>query len=62
MKKYYEQLVGFQIKKFEFVEDDYSLDPFPKFTMTNGTETIEVEVSRDPEGNGGGFLFIGEAK
>jgi hypothetical protein len=31
---------------------------FPKFTVkTPSGELFEVEVSRDPEGNGPGFLF-----
>ena len=60
VNKYYQQLIGFQITGFRMNDDDF--DPFPCFTMKRGDEVIEVEVSRDPEGNGGGFLFIGEAK
>ena len=58
-KEYYNQLVGATITGFNFLEDEYSLDPFPVFTMTLADKTErQVEVSRDEEGNGGGFLFI----
>jgi hypothetical protein len=57
---YYEQLVGATITKYENIEDEHALDPFPCFHMTlKGGAKIKVEVSRDEEGNGGGFLFIG---
>ena len=60
MKDYYEQLVGATITGYKEVEDEHALDPFPCYDMTlkDGTK-IRVEVSRDEEGNGGGFLFIG---
>ena len=36
-------------------------DGFPRFILTKkGYEDTQIEVSRDPEGNEGGFLFIGE--
>jgi len=35
-----------------------SEDGFPQFILTNKHEDIMIEVSRDEEGNGGGFLFI----
>ena len=59
MKTYYEQLVGATITGYKEVEDEHALDPFPSYTMTtkDGTK-LRVEVSRDEEGNGGGFLFI----
>tara|TARA_Y100000296_G_C5069850_1_gene204318 strand:+ start:535 stop:750 length:216 start_codon:yes stop_codon:yes gene_type:complete len=63
MKNYYEQLVGATITGYEEVEDEYTLDSFPSFSMTHNDGTkIKVEVSRDEEGNGGGFLFIMEDK
>ena len=63
MKEYYEQLIGATITGYTLVEDEHALDPFPSFTMTTrGGAEIRVEVSRDEEGNGGGFLFIMEDK
>lgn len=61
MKDYYKQLEGYTIDKFLGVaDDDEGTDGFPQFRLTKAEhETIIVEVSRDPEGNGGGFLFIG---
>lgn len=61
MKDYYKQLEGYTIDKFLGVaDDDGGTDGFPQFRLTKAEhETIIVEVSRDPEGNGGGFLFIG---
>lgn len=62
---YYKQLEGYTIDKFLGVTDEdeeYQTDGFPQFRLTKaGYETIIIEVSRDPEGNGGGFLFIGES-
>jgi hypothetical protein len=44
------------------VEDEYGGDPFPQFLLRKeGHEDIMIEVSRDPEGNEGGFLFISDA-
>jgi hypothetical protein len=58
MKKYYSQLVGFTIQDFRFESDEYSLEPFPIFTIRKGGETLDVTLSMDSEGNGGGFAFI----
>ena len=60
-KKYYGQLKGFKIESFEMVDsgDDYIKD-FPCFILSKGKQKIRIEVSQDEEGNGGGFLFIGE--
>lgn len=62
MGQYYEQLIGATVTHFELVEDEHALDPFPVFLMTldNGSK-VQVDVSRDEEGNGGGFLFIAPA-
>ena len=59
MGQYYEQLIGAKIIQFELVEDEYALDPFPVYIvkLEDGTH-MQVDVSRDEEGNGGGFLFI----
>ena len=37
-------------------------DGIPQFIIGNGREDVMIEVSQDPEGNGGGFLFISEVK
>ena len=60
--EHYKQLEGFTIKKFIGTsEEDYG-DGFPQFAISNGKEELMIEVSQDPEGNGGGFLFISEIK
>lgn len=51
---YYKQLEGFTVKEFLGMSED----GFPQFILTNKHEDIMIEVSRDEEGNGGGFLFI----
>ena len=57
--RYYKSLEGATIVKFNGMSDagDYD-EGFPSFTarLKDGSD-IELEVSRDPEGNGGGFLF-----
>lgn len=63
MITYYSQLVGCRITGFRMEADDGqygSGQPFPTFTMrTASGGTLEVQLSSDPEGNGGGFAFIG---
>lgn len=58
MQKYYEQLVGCRIIDFKFEEDEYALSPFPVFTLQLGDQKVELSLSMDEEGNGGGFGFI----
>ena len=60
MQKYYSQLVGAKIIGFRFVEDEYALEPFPVFTLRLGGQTVDMSLSMDEEGNGGGFAFIEE--
>ena len=56
--KYYTQLVGAKITGFELVQDEYDENTlWPTFTATKGKDTFTLEVSKDPEGNGEGFLF-----
>jgi hypothetical protein len=60
MKKYYGQLQGCVIEKFVgFVHEGG--DCFPTFILRapNG-DRLKIEVSRDPEGNGAGFLFVSD--
>lgn len=63
INRYYKQLEGATIVEFCGVlgEDEYTLEGFPTFKvrMPSG-DLFMVEVSRDQEGNGGGFLFQGE--
>ena len=62
-KEYYKQLEGFKITKFLGVTTEDYNDGFPQFVLTKkGFTDVMIEVSRDPEGNGGGFLFIGDTK
>lgn len=62
MKKYYAQLVGFKIVGFRFDEDEDGFEPFPVFTLQMGDEKVELSLSMDEEGNGGGFGFIEELR
>ena len=53
-KNYYSQLEGATITKFEGLADG----EFPAFTVTLKSGRVAViEISQDPEGNGGGFIF-----
>ena len=58
--EYYKGLIGYQVIGFKYV------DGFPTLVMENmrkndNPKTISVAVSKDPEGNGEGFLFITDA-
>ena len=63
MANYYAQLVGFTVTGFEFEEDEFGGAPFPVYIMSHpdGAE-VRVTVSRDSEGNGGGYLFMEEVQ
>lgn len=58
-RRYYSQLEGATIVKFLGMEDEGALDEFPAFLVRykDGDEE-KIQVSQDPEGNGGGFLFL----
>jgi hypothetical protein len=60
-KEYYSQLEGATIVKFlGMKEEAMTHGAFPQFTLKlKSGEKVKVEVSKDQEGNGGGFLFIG---
>ena len=60
MQKYYEQLVGCQIVGFRFEDDEYLTDLFPVFTLELEGQRVDLTLSMDEEGNGGGFGFIEE--
>jgi hypothetical protein len=56
---YYRQLVGSRITGFRLEADEFGDEPWPTFTLTMPEgDTLEMTLSRDPEGNGGGFAFI----
>jgi hypothetical protein len=57
-RQYYSSLEGATITKFAGMNDAEMGDGFPAFMVrfANGDEGI-IEISRDPEGNGGGFIF-----
>ena len=57
--RYYKQLEGFKINKFLGID----AEGFPEFILTKPKyEDVKIAVSCDPEGNGGGFLFIMDTK
>jgi len=57
--KYYGDLVGAKIVSFNGMQtDDMGGDGFPTFTVLfKSGEIGEIQISQDPEGNGGGFIF-----
>ena len=55
----YKPLIGFRITDFKTDEDeDNPNNPWLIFEVTRGDEKYNLVVSQDPEGNGGGFVFI----
>ena len=62
MNKYYKQLIGGTIVGFKWYEDEDILEPMPVFTLSLMGKKVELTLSMDEEGNGGGFGFIEVAK
>jgi len=57
-QEYYGQLEGYKIVKFWMSDDGY-----PTFGLSHPKrKVLVIEVSRDPEGNDPGFLFISDGK
>ena len=56
-KKHVEPLIGFKIIGVD-VDDCEHGNPFTVLKVQRGDEKYNLVVSQDPEGNGGGFLFI----
>jgi hypothetical protein len=56
---YYTQLNGAKILGFiGTINDGDGGDGFPRFMVKLASgENIFIEISQDPEGNGGGFIF-----
>ena len=64
-QEYYGQLEGYSISKFDGMKDTDGVgeDGFASFILHKaGHPTMRIEVSKDEEGNGGGFMFISEYK
>lgn len=59
-KNYYRQLEGAKIEKFIGMDkDEFGGRDFPKFQVRYADGYLhEIVISRDEEGNGGGFLFL----
>ena len=56
-RRYYGVLVGYQVDSVALAQDEGGA-LWPTLTMTKqGSPDLEVEVSRDEEGNGPGFLL-----
>jgi hypothetical protein len=52
--RYYKQLEGAKIVRFYGMSEG----EFPTFEVElDNCQIVKIEVSRDPEGNGGGFIF-----
>jgi len=62
IKKYYNQLIGAKVIGFRMEEEAFALSPFPVFTLQLGDQKVDLALSMDEEGNGGGFGFIEVAK
>jgi len=60
MLEHYRQLIGFHIVGFRFECDEYGNDEgWPIYMLKNDKgEEVDLVISCDPEGNGGGFAFI----
>jgi hypothetical protein len=56
-KEHVEPLIGFKIIGVD-VDDCEHGNPFTVLKVQRGDEKYNLVVSQDPEGNGGGFLFI----
>ena len=62
--KYYRQLIGMTVMGAGIGKvDEFGDGGFPFFILKakDGTK-VKIEVSQDEEGNGPGFLFIGDHK
>ena len=58
INKYYSQLIGGTITNFDWYEDEFLLEPMPVFTLSVMGQKVQLTLSMDEEGNGGGFGFI----
>ena len=59
MHNYYSQLIGCKITAFHFELEGDGGVPFPVFTIQDADgKLLDITLSSDEEGNGGGFAFI----
>ena len=58
MTKYFEQLIGFRIIGFQFEADEFGGKDFPVYMLEKDGVKVAATVSKDAEGNGGGFIFL----
>lgn len=56
--KYYGDLVGATIISYDgLVEDEFGAEPFPTFTVKfKDGQKGQIQIFKDEEGNGGGFI------
>jgi len=54
-------LVGATITDFKFKKSEY-YNPFPVYTLEQADQKVDLVLSQDEEGNGGGFAFIENSK
>lgn len=59
LREYLKPLVGGTITSVGVNEEDDNgfAEAWPKITVKKGAQTYELEISRDEEGNGPGFVF-----
>ena len=58
IQKHYGQLKGWRITAVDFQEDEYG-ESFPILTLKKrGFRDLKIDVLRDEEGNGAGFLSL----
>ena len=61
-EKYFKRFEGYVIKKFYGFDSDSNfpeVEPFPVFVLEKPDgDVVAMSVSADPEGNGGGWLFM----
>lgn len=56
--EYYSDLLGYTCQKVQMVKCEHSGELYPTLTFRKeGCEDKIIEVAKDEEGNGAGFLF-----
>ena len=60
LTEYYKGLIGYQVVGYKH-KDGFPILVMENMRKNNNPKTISVAVSKDPEGNGEGFLFITDA-
>jgi hypothetical protein len=52
-------LLVIRVVSYKLDDECEDIEPFPTFILSHPKKaTIKIDVSQDPEGNGGGFLFL----